>query len=129
MKKSDIILIVVILLVAGVSYLIFNQMNKNSELIDGTAVVYYNRERVLEIYLEDGTYKVIDESRIININESTSVFHVLGSNPYGVYIEYKDNQVSVIDEESPKNICQYQGPTNSPLKQLKCLPNNVVFFI
>ncbi|MGM0436000.1 MAG: NusG domain II-containing protein, partial [Bacillota bacterium] len=37
--------------------------------------------------------------------------------------------VRVIDEVSPQNICQKQGETNSPLKPLTCLPNEVVIRI
>ena len=129
MKKSDILLIAVILIAALGSWILFTQLNEDSMIEDGVAVVYYNSSEILEISLEDGSYKIIDPSRVINIDENLNTYHVEGSNPYGVLIEYKNNKVRVIDEESPKNICQVQGWTNSTLFPLTCLPNNIVIAI
>ena len=129
MKKSDIILIAVLLVVALVSYLAFRQITNDSALEDGTAIIFYNNQKILEIDLVDGSHEVFDQSRILSIDDIDSVFHVEGSNPYGVYIEYSNNKVRVIDEESPKHICQTQGWSNSPLQPLTCLPNNIIIVI
>lgn len=129
MKKSDIILIVIVLAVAGISFLFFRNLTNETALVDGLAVVYYNDSKIMEIDLEDGGYTVFNENRVLNVDEEDNIYHVLGSNPYGVYIEYKDNRVRVIDEESPKHICQTQGWTNSPLYPLTCLPNNIMIII
>lgn len=129
MKKSDIILILVILIAAISTWVVFRQLNSESTLEDGVAVVYYNSTKILEIELEDGSYKIYDPSRIIEINEDEFTYHVEGSNPYGVLIKYEANKVRVIDEESPKHICQTQGWTNSTLYPLTCLPNNIVIAI
>lgn len=129
MKKSDMILIGVILIAAISSFFIFRSVNNEAEVENGIAVVYYNSSRILEIKLEDGSYRIIDESRIIEIDEDAKTYHVEGSNPYGVLIEYKENKVRVIDEESPQNICQQQGWTNSTIYPLTCLPNNIVISI
>lgn len=129
MHKSDWILIVVILIVAVGSFLIFRQVTNDSALVDGVAIVYFNNEKIVEIELVDGNYKIYNEDRIINIDDENDVFHVLGSNPYGVYIEYDNQRVRVIDEESPKHICQTQGWTNSPLSPLTCLPNNIIIVV
>lgn len=129
MKKSDVILIAVILILAATSFLIFRKITNSSALVDGIAIVYYNDQKILAIDLENGNYNVYNQDRVINIDTENDIFHVLGSNPYGVYIEYKDNRVRVIDEESPKHICQSQGWTNSPLSPLTCLPNNIIIVI
>lgn len=129
MKKSDIILIAVILVAAISTWFVFRTLNSDSTLEDGVAVVYFNSSKILEIELEDGSYKVFDQSRIIEIDESNFTYHVEGSNPYGVKIKYEDSKVKVIDEESPKHICQTQGWTNSTLFPLTCLPNNIVIAI
>ncbi len=129
MKKSDIVLIAVLLIAALTTWLVFRQLNSNSTLEDGVAAVYYNSTKVLEIDLDDGTYKVYDQSRIIEIDQENFTYHVEGSNPYGVLIKYEDNKVKVIDEDSPKHICQTQGWTNSTLFPLTCLPNNIVIAI
>jgi len=129
MRKSDIILIGVILVVAAASFLIFQFLAKGAVAPDGTAIVYYNNSKILEIELIDGSYKIYDDERVISIDEDEYIYHVEGSNPYGVKIEYLDNRVRVIDEESPKNICQAQGWSNSPLSPITCLPNNIIIII
>ena len=129
MKKSDIILISVILIAAIISWFVFKQLNNSSTLENGVAVVYYNSDKIMEIELEDGSYTIFDQTRIIEIDENGYIYHVEGSNPYGVIIEYENNKVRVIDEESPKHICQTQGWTNSTLFPLTCLPNNIVIAI
>lgn len=129
MKKSDLILITVILLAALVSWVVFRQINNESSVEDGIAVVYYNNDKILEIQLDDGSYTIYNESRIIEINETEFTYHVEGTNPYGVVIQYADNKVKVIDEISPKHICQTQGWTNSTLSPLTCLPNNIIVVI
>ena len=129
MKKSDIILIIVVLLAALGSWLLFRQLNSVNTVENGVAAVYFNSNKILEIKLKDGTYEIFDDSRIINIDESSFIFQVEGSNPYGVTIKYEDHKVSVIDEESPKHICQTQGATNSVLFPLTCLPNNIIIAI
>jgi hypothetical protein len=129
MKKNDYILIGIILFIGIVSSIIFAVVENNNKQTDGIATVYYNNERILDIYLTDGSYNIIDESRVISIDEEAKEYHILGSNPYGVLIKYKDNSVGVIDEESPKNICQYQGFSNSSLSPITCLPNNILIVI
>ena len=129
MKKSDYILIGVILLLAVTTWFIFRQINNESSVVDGVAVVFYNDERILEIELEDGSYEIFNQERVIDVDEQNFIYHVEGSNPYGVFIKYQDNKVRVIDEQSPKNICQTQGWTNSTLSPLTCLPNNIIVVI
>lgn len=129
MKKSDVILIVVILVLALTSFLVFQKITNDSAATDGVAVVYYNNQKIIEIDLENGNYKIYNEDRVLSIDTENHIYHVLGSVDYGVYIEYKDNKVRVIDEQSPKHICQTQGWTNSPLSPLTCLPNNIIIVI
>ncbi len=129
MKKSDIILIAVILVVALGTWILFRQLNNEAAVENGVAVVYYNDSRILEIELQDGSYTIYDSTRIIEIDRENFIYHVEGSNPYGVTIKYENNKVRVIDEESPKHICQTQGWTNSTLSPLTCLPNNIIIVI
>jgi len=104
------------------------QFLDSSNLDDGTAIVLYHDEPILEIYLIDGTYKIIDSNGIVMIDENNFTYTVTGING-DVVIEYKNNKVRVIDEISPKHICQVQGWSSSPLTPLTCLPNNVVIII
>lgn len=129
MKKNDLILIAIIVFVGTISALFFAILENRNKELDGIASVYYNNEKILEIYLADGSYTVLDDSRILSIDEEKMEYHVEGSNPYGVVIKYQDNSVGVIDEDSPKHICQYQGFSNSSLSPITCLPNNIVIVV
>jgi hypothetical protein len=96
---------------------------------DGKAIVYYHDNPILEIYLEDGSYLIIDEDNVISIDEENFIYTVSGSDGNVVVIEYKDYRVRVIDEVSPLHICQVQGWSSSPLRPITCLPNNLVIII
>lgn len=130
MKKNDIILIIVIAVVSGIAYLLMNTIVNNSGIEDGIAVVIFENEEILEIYLEDGTYKVLNASLGIVIDEDNNLFTIPDTNgEHDLVIEYSDNQVRVKEEVSPQNICSLQGWSNSPLKPITCIPNNLVIVI
>lgn len=128
MKKYDYILIISIAAVSLFAYLLMRQFLNSTNVEDGTAVVFYKDNPILEIYLIDGTYDIIDPNSIVSIDEENFLYIVTGING-DVVIEYKDNKVRVIDETSPKNICQAQGWSSSPLTPITCLPNNIVIII
>ncbi len=44
----------------------------------------------------------------------------------GIKILVEDEKVSVAYQESPKDTCQLQRPTSSPLMPIVCLPNELV---
>lgn len=127
MKKSDLYLILVLIFVGLLSLGIISLLEYLNKEEDGVAIVYYNNEEILKIELTDGSYEILDDSRVLSVDGD--VFHVEGSNPYGVYIKYDNGLIGVIDEESPKNICQYQGFTNSSMSPITCLPNNIVIVV
>ena len=128
MKKSDYILLISIAVISLFAYFLMRQFLGASNLEDGTAIVLYKDSPILEIYLIDGTYEIIDNDSVVSIDEENYLYIVSGVNG-DVVIEYKDNQVRVIDEISPKHICQVQGWSSSPLTPITCLPNNVVIII
>ncbi|MCK5388392.1 MAG: NusG domain II-containing protein [Candidatus Izimaplasma sp.] len=128
MKKSDYILLISIAVISLFAYFLMRQFLGASNLEDGTAIVLYKDSPILEIYLIDGTYEIIDDDGVVSIDEENYLYIVSGVNG-DVVIEYKDNQVRVIDEISPKHICQVQGWSSSPLTPITCLPNNVVIII
>lgn len=128
MKKSDYILIIVIATISLLAYLLMRQFLNSSNVEDGTAIVYYKDSPILEIYLIDGTYDIINADSIVSINEDEFLYTVTGVNG-DVVIEYSNNKVRVIDEISPKHICRIQGWSSSPLIPITCLPNNIVIII
>lgn len=130
MKKMDIILIVVIAVVSGIAYLIMNTVVDSSGVEDGVAVVIFEDKKILEIYLEDGEYKVIDVQMGITVDEENMLFTIPDTNgEHDLIIEYGDNKVRVVEEVSPQHICREQGWSNSPLKPITCLPNRLVIVI
>lgn len=128
MKKTDIILMVVIIFLSLVGYGVLRVILVQSTTKDGKAIVYYHDEAILEIFLEDGSYNIIDEDNVFSIDEENFLYTVSGTNGF-VVIEYNAYRVRVVDEISPENICQYQSWSSSPLKPITCLPNNLVIII
>jgi len=130
MKKTDIILIVIIAVVSGIAYLVMNLVVNSSGVEDGIAVVIFEDEKILEIYLEDGDYKIIDQQMGITVDEENGLFTIPNTNgEHDLIIEYGNNQVRVVEEVSPQHICREQGWSNSPLKPITCLPNRLVIVI
>ncbi len=128
MRKSDYILIIVLIVVSLFAYSLMRLFLDSTNMDDGTAIVLYKDNPILEIYLADGTYTIIDSSSVVSIDEEEFIYIVTGVNG-DVVIEYKDNKVRVIEETSPKHICRIQGWSSSPLTPITCLPNNIVIII
>lgn len=130
MKKTDIILLSLIVLISLLSYFILQVTVNNTSLPDGIAKVVYLNEIILEIDLADGEYRIKDDSLGIIVDEDNFLFTIPDTNGTNdLVIEYKDNYVRVKEETSPRNICSKQSWSNSPLKPLTCLPNNLVIII
>ena len=129
MKKNDLILMIGIVFVSLLSFGILRVLLVESTTKDGKAVVYYHDDPILEIFLEDGSYLIIDEENVISIDEDNFLYTVSGSDGNVVVIEYNEYRVRVIEEVSPRNICQIQSWSSSPLRPITCLPNNLVIII
>ena len=102
----------------------------------GTAVVYRDNQEVLQISLRDGSYTIQNEAFVFRPGaDEVNPIYQRCFNEANIYcvegrlgvvvIEFEDGSVRVIEETSPQNICQLQGQTNSPARQLTCLPNYV----
>ena len=130
MKKTDIILLTTIGIVGLLAYLILQLTINNSNLEDGTAIVIFQDERILEIELVDGSYNILDNSLGITVDEDNFLYTIPDTNGTNdLIIEYKNNKVRVKEETSPQNICSEQMWSNSPLNPITCLPNNLVIII
>lgn len=137
MRRNDIILIIIIIIVAlsGMVALFFLQSQTGS-----IALVSYRDQPIIQIDLTDGSYEILDASRVFQpgSNESNPIYRrcfneaeitcVMGELGV-VVIEYDAGRVRVIEETSPQNICQLQGFTDSPFHPLTCLPNYVVITV
>lgn len=47
----------------------------------------------------------------------------------GIKLQVKDGKISVLYQESPRDLCQYEPPTDSSIHPIVCLPNKVVIRI
>lgn len=130
MKRNDIKLIVVLSIVAIISVAIVQILQSRQSLDDGIAIVTYQNREVLRIDLEDGSSEVILSEHVISADDEAGVYVVEGDlGDVTIHYDGADHTVYVEDETSPQNICQKQGKTNTPLKPLTCLPNEVVIRI
>lgn len=130
MKKTDIILLGTIAMIGIIAYIILQFTVNSSSLENGKAIVVFDDRRILEILLEDGSYKVLDNSIGITVDEENFLYTIPDTNGTNdLVIEYKDHKVRVKEEVSPQNICSEQMWSNSPLKPITCIPNNLVIII
>lgn len=51
------------------------------------------------------------------------------NNIVGIKLEIENQKISVVYQESPRDLCQLQPPTNSHLRPIVCLPNELVIDI
>ena len=107
MKQSDILLIIVILLIAGIVFVSY----KKEEPDNMVAKVYY--EDKLEL--------------TIDLNENKE-YDVEGYNG-NVHIVVEDKKIKVEEENSPKHLCSKQGFISSSNQTIVCLPNKIVITI
>jgi hypothetical protein len=107
MNRSDIKLILIVLVVLAIVFLYLNTLNSSGNY----AVVYYENEIIKKIDLS------IDSEYIVK-----------GFNG-DVVISVKSNSIAVIEEDSPKHLCSLQGYVNSSLQPIICLPNKIVIKI
>lgn len=103
MNKNDIKLIILILII--ISFLFsLSLFNKKANI----ANVYYENDLVLEIDL--------------SINNTYEVEGYNGK----VLIEVLNNQIRVIEENSPYHLCSKQGFISKSGQSIICLPNKII---
>ncbi len=136
MKKNDKILIMVVFLLAVIGYITISLLQTLWVDENAIAVVSRDNEPVLNIYLIDGSYEIMNDTYIYtpDANETDDMLLSCETDPFrycvegalgAIVIEYSNNQVTVIEETSPRNLCRTHGPTNSPARPITCLPNRV----
>jgi len=127
--------------------LIFNIIEKVNDTGNLFAKIVYQNEEILMIDLKTNEYVVFDteyKDLIDTGKASEGIFYVPGlttvdmtdlyqTDEYaktneivGIKIVVEDEKISVAYQESPKDLCQYQSPTNSPLTPIVCLPNQLI---
>ncbi|MDR1017578.1 MAG: NusG domain II-containing protein [Lachnospiraceae bacterium] len=103
MKKKDIFLILIVLIIAG-AFLLFNYMRPN--LREGVVVVKIHG-KVVKTYdlAKDGTYKIKDGENVIQI---------------------KDKKVKMIEATCPDKICVHHKAISKDGESIICLPHKLV---
>ncbi len=104
MNKNDIKLIIAILIIITIFFIIYYLNFKKANL----AYVYYENNLILTIDLS------IDD-----------VYEVNGGNGI-VKIEVLNNQIRVIEENSPRHLCSKQGFISNTGQSIICLPNKII---
>lgn len=104
MNKSDIKLLICLLVIILIIFIFINVTKKEGNM----AEVYYEDDLILNIDLNiDGEY-VVDGA--------------LGE----VVLEVKNKKIRVKSENSPRNICSKEGFVSDNSKSLICLPNKII---
>lgn len=150
MKKNDFFLIGILLLVGLVSLLGFKLYERSNSTGNIYAKVFYQDELILMIDLETNEYTIYETEYMNQIDvgrASEGIFYVPGTvttdmtdlyaiDSYakdhqivGVKLQVENQSIAVVYQESPKDVCELQGYTNSSLEPLVCLPNELVINI
>ena len=144
-------MIVVILLAAISSTGILKLIETINNTGETYAQVTYSGEPIIKINLKDSEdYFVYDteyKNDIHTEKASQGIFYVPGetttdmedlyetdsyareNNIVGIKLLVEDGKISVLYQESPRDLCQLEPPTNSSLRPIVCLPNKVVIKI
>lgn len=104
MKKKDIVIIVVLLLISGIGYLVYNYLAPKGDMIE----VYYHN-------------KVID---VVSVDVNKTYTY---EGDYGSFsLEVKDGQYHATNVECPNHDCEKVGwVKKGSSTQIVCLPNEI----
>ncbi len=140
-------MISVILLIGLLSLIGFNILENQNSTGNAYAKITYENELILMVDLETLEYIVYDtpyKDNIYTDRASEGIFYVPGkvtsdmevlylTDDYarlngivGIKLLVEDQKISVVYQESPKDLCELQSPTNSHLRPIVCLPNELV---
>ncbi|MCK5731979.1 MAG: NusG domain II-containing protein, partial [Tenericutes bacterium] len=149
-KKIDIIVIGIVLLIGIVSLVGFKVVENINRTDNIYAKVVYRNNLILMIDLKSMEYTVYDTeytNQIVTTRADEGIFYVPGlvttemdilyevddfartNNIVGIKLEVEDQKISVLYQESPRDLCQLQPPTNSHLRPIVCLPNELIIDI
>lgn len=110
MNKSDIKLIIIILLIAITVLFVIAIIGKNNSK---EALVYYDNNLVLTI----------------DLNESEEKIYIVDGFNGEVKIIAGNGKIKVDEEESPLHLCSKQGFIEESYESIVCLPNKIVIKI
>ncbi|MDY0010758.1 MAG: NusG domain II-containing protein [Candidatus Izemoplasmatales bacterium] len=131
-------------LLSGLAFKIIEKINDTGNTY---AKIVYQNEVILMINLKNNEYHVYDtiyKEQIHVARAQEGIYYVPGKTTtemtelyvtdeyaetnqiVGIKVVVADEKISVAYQESPKDLCQFQKPTSSPLVPIVCLPNELV---
>ncbi|MBN2541098.1 MAG: NusG domain II-containing protein [Bacilli bacterium] len=147
MKKTDLLIILSVLVVGVLSLVGFQIYENQTSTGNQYAQVIYHDQLILMIDLDSNQYILYDTEFMDDIDvtrASEGIYYVPGAitsdmttlyevdgyaeenGIVGIKLQVADGKISVVYQESPKDLCQLQAPTNSHLTPIVCLPNELV---
>lgn len=105
MKKMDVLLMIIVLLVAGGLY--FSGILRPTKM-GGEAVIFVNGQ----------------EYKRLPLNQDTTV--VVEANGHRNVVEIKDGYANMLDANCPDKLCVHQKEVHLEHETIVCLPNKVV---
>lgn len=110
---------------------------------DAFAKVFFKDELILKINLHTNEYIVYDtdyKDQVIVTYASQGIFYVPGTTTINVDpeetnitlprvklgVDTAKGSIEILYQESPRDICELQGSSDSSMKPLVCLPNELV---
>jgi hypothetical protein len=145
-KKLDFIFIGGLLLLGVAALIGINLYQKSQATGEAYAKVFYKDELILKIDLHSYEYIVYNtdyRDQVIVTYASDGLFYVPGTTTTNVdpedgnitvprvklAVDKNKASIEVIYQESPRDICELQGSSNTSLKPLVCLPNELVITV
>lgn len=140
-------MISVILLIGLLSLIGFKILENQNSTGNVYAKITYENELILMVDLNTLEYTVYDtpyKDNVYTDRASEGIFYVPGkvtsdmevlylTDDYarlneivGIKLLVEDQKISVAYQESPRDLCELQSPTNSHLRPIVCLPNELV---
>lgn len=150
MKRPDFILIGALLVIGLALLLGFKWAERSQSTGAVFARVFYRDELILMIDLDNLTYHLYDtpyQNQIDVSRHDEGIFYVPGTTTtqmaalyavddyareqeiVGIKLQVSDGKIRVLYQESPRDYCELQRPTNSSLEPLVCLPNELMVTI
>ncbi|MFH0993029.1 MAG: NusG domain II-containing protein [bacterium] len=141
MKHHDLWFIGGILVIGLAAWLGFQLYERSTDEGTAYAQVFYQDELILKIDLDTSEYQLYNTDFRDRVNvdfAADGIFYVPGTTTtraaddngiIGIKLLVADGKIAVVYQESPKDICEYQAPTDSSLFPLVCLPNELVITI
>lgn len=140
-----------ILIIAILSTGILTFIERINSTGESFAQITYAGQPLIEINLNDPeefhVYNTEYKDQVIVDRATEGIFYVPGETTkdmqalyeedtfakdnqiQGIKVQVKDGKISVLYQESPRDLCQLEPPTNSSLDPIVCLPNKVVIKI